>query len=442
MTPAQKISDLLASGHAPQALKAAQSLARAKPKDPQALDALARGYAATGDTPKALATYDRLIRVLPKHPKPRADKAHLLQLQGDAAAANEALRAALKLAPLDGSLLRMLSATDRLSVDDPAVQRLRSAWDTGALPPAQKIEGGFALAAALGADGLSYLSEANALQRRASPWSIASRQREITALQAALSKQPWPKVEPITGLKPIFVTGMPRSGTTLVEQILTSHSTVKGLGESAIPLRAAYKVIAHKTGFHALSALPPAAVTSIGTAIVQAVAQRGVAGGTYTDKTITSYMIAGLLKHLFPDAVIVFVRRDPRDIGWSIYRNYFRTGSHGYSNDLADIARQIKTVDQMVAFWHAQMPGLIEQIVYEDLVRDPEPQIRRLLALCGLPWEDACLHPERNTRAVATLSIDQVRQPIGPQAIGGWRARADYLAPLINELGEIGAPWD
>jgi hypothetical protein len=136
------------------------------------------------------------------------------------------------------------------------------------------------------------------------------------------------------------------------------------------------------------------------------------------------------------------VRRDPRDVAWSVYRNYFESGTHGYSNDMADIAAYIATVDDMIDFWRDMRPDSFLEIRYEDLVRNPEPEIRNILDYCGLTWEPACLKPEENTGSVKTLSVDQVRAPISPKSIGGWREYAAELEPLLSSLGDRVTTWD
>ena len=441
MSDIEKINKLLATGSGELALKQAKRLA-SRTKTPIVLDLLARAYQSQGDSTRALATFDRIAAIAPRHVKPLADKAHYLQTLGRRDDAEPVLRRALKLETESGSLLRLLSISSKLNATDPDVVRVRAAWDQGRLPPEQKIEAGYALFAALGADGLSYLSEGNAEQKRAAPSTFAERYREMAFLRSAYDARPWPTPKRQTNATPLFITGMPRSGTTLVEQILASHSTVKGTGETGLPVRAAFSVLQQGTRFRHLSKLNPDEYSLIGQRYVDGMAQIHKATGTYTDKSITTYLVAGILKDLIPNAKMIYVRRDPRDIGWSIWRNHFKVGTHRYANDQRDIARQIKAVTEMVSYWRAQDPDMFIEVSYEALVRDPGREIPALLAACDLPMEEACLHPERNTRSVQTLSIEQVRQPISPKSIGGWRAYADHLAPMIETLKALDVPWD
>ena len=441
MTEIEKVNKLLATGAFEAGLKQAKRLA-ARTKTPIVLDALARAYQANGDSTRALATFDRIAALVPRHVKPLADKAHYLQTLGRRDEAEAILRRALKLETESGSLLRLLSISAKLTPTDPDVMRVRAAWDAGRLPEDQKVEAGYALFAALGTDGLPYLAEGNAVQKRAAPSTFKDREAEMAALRAAFDTRPWPDAKRQTEAKPLFITGMPRSGTTLVEQILASHSTVQGTGETGLPVRAAFSVLQKGTQFRHLSKLTPEEYSLIGQRYVDGMAQIHKATGTYTDKSITTYLVAGILKDLIPNARMIYVRRDPRDIGWSIWRNHFKVGTHRYANDQRDIARQIKAVTFMVDYWRAQDPDMFIEVSYEALVRDPAREIPALLAACDLPMEEACLHPEKNTRSVQTLSIEQVRQPISPKSIGGWRAYADHLAPMIETLEELNVPWD
>jgi len=441
MTEIEKINKLLGTGQVDAALKQAKRLA-SRTKTPTVLDALARAYQANGDSTRALATFDRIAALVPRHVKPLADKAHYLQTLGRAAEAEPILRRAFKLETESGSLLRLLSISAKLTATDPDVMRVRAAWDDGRLPDDQKIEAGYALFGALGADGLPYLAEGNAAQKRAAPSTFKDREAEMAALRSAFDARPWPEPTRQMDAKPLFITGMPRSGTTLVEQILASHSTVQGMGETTLPVRAAFSVLQKGTKFRPLSGLSEAEYSLIGARYVDGMAQIHKATGTYTDKSITTYLVAGMLKDLIPNARMIYVRRDPRDIGWSIWRNHFKVGTHRYANDQRDIARQIKAMTYMIEYWRQQDPDTFVEVSYEALVRDPAREIPALLAACDLPMEEACLHPERNTRSVATLSIEQVRQPISPKSIGGWRAYAEHLAPMIETLEELNVPWD
>ena len=434
------IEQLLKRGEAAKAVTAAKSAIRVRPKDPNLLDLLARAYAAAGESNLALATYTRLIKLLPRQLKPLADRAHLMQQLGDMPGAEQGFRKALSLAPLNGTLLRMFVVTARLTPDDPVVTPFLSAWAAGTLPKQDRMQAGFALAQICRDDEFTFLHEANALQRSLSPWSIDGRHIEIAQLKRAFSQGDFPPInaptiDSVNAKRPIFITGMPRSGTTLVEQILSAHSQVSGYGETTLPMRAAYSVLADKSGFRPAHTLSSQDMTLIRDRYYQGIAHFHGPADVFTDKSIQTYMIMGLLEHIMPEARFVVVRRGAHDTALSIYRNYFETGRHGYSNSLMDIARYMATMEEMVAFWREKRPDSFVELSYEELVTNPEPQIRSLLDYCGLEWDEACLSPQNNERTVKTLSISQVRAPISAKSVGGWRKYETELAEFTRALG-------
>ena len=443
MSDIEDINKRLERGETDKALRLAKAEASRRPKDVKVLDLLARCYTAAGDYKFALGTYDRLSRLVPNAVGPLADKALLLQQTGDRQGAETALRRALKILPLEGALLRMLGATARLDPEDPQVAPIAQAWQRGRLAGPSRIQAGFALGKIYGPRGLPYLAEANHLQRQAFPWDISRRRKEVDGLKASMSARPWPVVKDAIGSqRPILVTGMPRSGTTLIEHILSCHPTVTAAGETGLTTRAVYSVLADKNVFRPVSALASADLATIGQRYLQGMEHFHRPGPVFTDKSIQSYMVMGLMHYILPQLRTIVVRRDPRDIGWSIYRNYFENGSHRYSNELSDIGRYIRMMEDMLEFWRRLRPEAFIEVRYEDLVRAQESETRRILEYCGLDWNAACLAPEANARAVKTLSVEQVRAPVSDKAVGGWRAYADHLAPLIDELGDLCRPWD
>jgi hypothetical protein len=248
-----------------------------------------------------------------------------------------------------------------------------------------------------------------------------------------------PLSTPAEGPRPIFVTGLPRSGTTLVEQILASHSAVTGGGELRFLLEEAYRLMGDPgRGFTRLAELSEGALAGFGRAYLDLLARAVPGAGVITDKSIQTHLVIGLVAKVLPWARILVVRRDPRDLGLSIYRNVFAPGTHLYAYDQADIAAYIATFEKMMAFWRAALPGRFEEIRYEDLVAEPEARTRALVAAAGLDWEEACLSFHESARQVATLSIQQVRQPIHGGAAGGWRRHAADLAPMIAALEREG----
>ncbi len=232
--------------------------------------------------------------------------------------------------------------------------------------------------------------------------------------------------------RPIFIVGMPRSGTTLVEQILASHPEVRGTGE----LTLLYCAILAGVPLYpdGLEHLDGKGLKAISKHYLMGLADLAEGARYATDKLPVNYERVGLIAEAFPEAPIIHLRREPLDVCVSCYTTIFFEGQ-SFSYDLEELGRYYRLYRDMMTHWKAVVPAdrLIE-LVYEDLVADPEPQIRRLLEHCGLPWSDACLRFHENERPVQTASATQVRQPLYSSSVGRWRRYEKHLQPLIDLL--------
>lgn len=283
-----------------------------------------------------------------------------------------------------------------------------------------------------------FLHPANAEMTALQPFDMQARSDEVEALITAFqgvdfTQSPDPTDQAVT---PIFVSGLPRSGTTLVEQIIASHPQVTGGGEMGHGLRTAYGLLGDPAkGLRRLTDLTAEDLQTFATRYCQGVQKTAGAAGHVTDKSIQTHLIIGLLKQALPTSRFIIVKRDPRDIALSIYKNVFAPGRHRYAYDLEDIATYIQSYDRMMEFWRKVMPGDLYEIAYEDLVEDTDPQSRALIAAAGLDWDDACLNFHENTRTVKTLSVHQVRQPIYRSSQQAWRRYETELQPFIRAYG-------
>lgn len=225
--------------------------------------------------------------------------------------------------------------------------------------------------------------------------------------------------------RPIFVLGLPRSGTTLVEQILSSHPQVEGAGE--LPLwaaqAAAFETLRGDAGTGAF-------LQAAARAALDVYARLAPGAARVVDKTPANLRWAGLIHLALPNAVIVHCRRDPRDVGLSMAMTYFapRADVATFGEDFALYWREL---DRLAGHWRDVLPkDRFVEVGYEALVREPDIQTRALVAACGLAWDDACLHPEANGRVVRTPSKWQARQPIAAGSVGRWRRYEPWLGPL------------
>lgn len=287
------------------------------------------------------------------------------------------------------------------------------------------------------------LQHAAMLARSAENWSLENE----TALTAAW-KQHLPPERFATrddrsrsGPRRIFIIGLPRSGTTLIERILTAHSQVQALGELK-NFGIVVKRLSGVTGPNLLTSDVIAAAAKLDPLDIAEAYTRETAylhdGSAYTiDKLPNNHEYAGLIRLAFPDALIIGLDRNPMDALFGAYKLLF-TGAHGWSYTQDDLADHYDQFRRLMAYWKAVMGDDLIDVSLEGLITDPEIQIRRLLDACGLPFEDACLSPHQAAGAVTTASAVQVRKPINAEGIGAWRRYGSQLAPLRDRLTEMG----
>jgi tetratricopeptide (TPR) repeat protein len=237
---------------------------------------------------------------------------------------------------------------------------------------------------------------------------------------------------------PIFVIGMPRSGTTLVEQILSAHPAVHGAGELRLVLELATGLATDSSEAspghsQRVQELDKQQVSDYAERQLQHLQRLQPEASHIVDKLPGNYFRLGLIKLLFPQAIIVHCRRDPMDTCWSCYQQNFERGLH-FSNNLQHLGQVFRGYQRLMLHWHALFPGQIIDISYEDLVTDPETVSRSLLQACGIDWNPQVLDFAQQRRSVTSASMWQVRQPLYRSSIGRWKAYRQYLQPLQQAL--------
>jgi hypothetical protein len=239
--------------------------------------------------------------------------------------------------------------------------------------------------------------------------------------------------------KPVFIIGMPRSGTTLVEQIIASHPQVHGAGELNDLWRTAEQIASFLPPGAQLpeniDQVRPEAWGFIGNQYVKTITQRSWDALRITDKLPFNYTLTGIIQLMLPNARIIHCRRDPLDTCVSCFMTSFGS-DRGFTRDLHMLGGTYRTYQDLMTHWHKVMPGRILDIVYEELVGDTEEQARKLIEHLGLAWDESCLEFYKNKRRVSTSSLAQVRQPVYKTSIERWRRYEKHLAPLINAIKE------
>lgn len=406
-----------------------------------------------GRLDSAITCYRRAIELKPEFAEAYNNLGNALQECGAVDAAYSAFEMAVTLAPRKGVFYRMLINTGRVAPASPQLKQLEAlASDLPSLPETERLEVHFALGMAYSdfgqpAKALPHLLEGNRLKRSRVQYDEAlvlelvdRTKATFTAKVLEVGHAPGPGCE-----LPIFVVGMPRSGTTLVEQILASHPCVHGGGE-LMDLPRLVAQLEHESGEGAFPELMAAAsherLTRAGAAYLAGVRALAPAATHIVDKLPENFLRIGLIKMILPEARIVHVARDPLDTCLSCFSKLF-TGNLAYTYDLAELGHYYRAYGDLMAYWREVLPeGALLDVRYEDVVTDLEGQARRLLAYCNIPWNDQCLTFNKTRRIVRTASSAQVRLPLYGSSVGRWHPYRDFARPLIDILGHVDQPSD
>ncbi|CDX31381.1 Sulfotransferase [Mesorhizobium sp. SOD10] len=284
-----------------------------------------------------------------------------------------------------------------------------------------------------------YFAEGNAIRRKAIVYDPVRTRGEFEAMKATFDAAFFEKHRPsgISDDTPIFVVGMPRSGTTLVEQIIASHPQVLGAGELNILKTAVGKQfpMSMPGGFPAgIADMPDKAFAEAGQAYLDMLHTRYPGYRHVTDKMPGNFLLVGFLHMMLPKAKIVHCARDAAATCLSIFKVHFRGDSHRYGYDLGELADFHNLYTDIMAHWHKVLPGVVHDVRYEDFVAEQEGQTRALMAYLGLPWDDKVLSFHETDRPVRTASAAQVRQPMYQGSVDLWKRYGDRLKPLLDKL--------
>jgi tetratricopeptide (TPR) repeat protein len=334
-------------------------------------------------------------------------------------------RDALRLHPACGDAWRGLSNIKTRPLSDADGEALRAQLRRADLRDEDRI----AIAYALGKheedrgchpEAFAALAQANALLRQRAPWSRQAFEGFVDAALVATKALP-PPLDPTLGREAIFIVGLPRSGSTLFEQILAAHPEVEGASElpdlgEVVQAESRRRNKPFPQWIHDASADD---WHRLGVDYLARTARWRAQRPRFTDKMPENWKLAGMLRAMLPGATVLDVRRDPLETGWSCFRQQFYQLPH-FSCDLADIGAYLRGCERAMDAWRARDPARIHLHRYEELLADPEARIRALLEACGLPFDPRCLAFHAATRSVRTASAAQVREPLrGDSALAG-----------------------
>ncbi len=418
------------------------------PDDPITLDTLGVVYTQTHAHEQAATVFRRAVALMPTHAPYRFNLATALVAAGDVEAAEHELEACIRLNPRYWKAHLTLAQLRRQTVTSNHVERLQSLLSQHEDNTEAQTYLNMALAKEYedSADypkAFEHFVRGKSAGRSARQYSIQSDEALFEALTNA-----FPEPQAVTAgcptEEPIFVIGMPRSGTTLVERIISSHPDVYSAGE----LQNFNTALKRASGSHSTSILGTETFEAASSLDWKQLGEnylastRPATGHTprFIDKLPHNFLYVGFIAHALPHAKVICLRRDPMDTCLSNFRQLFAQKSpyYGYSFDLLDTGRYYVLFDRLMAHWQRVFPGRILEMDYETLVESQEASSRHLLEFCGLPWHEACLHFEHNPAPVNTASAVQVRAPIYRSALKRWKKYDPQLSELQQLLIEAG----
>jgi tetratricopeptide (TPR) repeat protein len=431
-----------------EAAAAAERALALNPGSHDAINLMGRLAFERGDLDAALTCYRRALALKPDLADALNNMGNVLKELGRLQEAQEAYLAALQIDASVTGVYVNLADSKTFTPGDPHLAALEAlAAKTQGLSKTDRMQLDFALAKAYAdlkdhSRSFPHLLAANAQKRERIAYDEAATLALFARIEAAFTAE---RIAAKSGRGdtsrlPIFVLGMPRSGTTLVEQILASHRDVHGAGE----LKTLDEVLSGMPGADGAKLAFPEFVAAADGALIKAIGSRYVAAlrrlapeaKHVTDKMPSNFFFAGIIHLALPNARIIHTVRDPVDTCVSCFSKLF-SAEQNHTYDLGELGRYHRRYQALMAHWHRVLPqGRILDVRYEDVVADLEGQARRILDHCGLDWDARCLEFHQTKRPVRTASAAQVRRPIYQGAIGRWRAYEPYLGPLLAELNQ------
>lgn len=402
------------------------------------------------DYESAARIYQAQLAERPGQPKVWISLGHARRALGQRQRCIDAYRQAIALSPQSGEAYWSLANLKTLQIAADELGAMRRQLARRDLSGEERIYLCFAVGKALEdrncfAEAFEHYAEGNRLQHSRSNYQPDGLTDYVRRAKAFFTEEFFAERagQGAPCADPIFIVGLPRVGSTLVEQILASHSAVEGTMELPHMASIVKSLIDRKADGDEsqypglLSSLTANELYELGQRYIERTrAQRRVGKQFFIDKMPNNFAHVGLIKLMLPNARIVDVRRHPLACGLSLFKQLF-SHAQQFSYSLEDIGRYYRDYVELMAHFDSILPGRVHRVSYELLVEDTEAQVRSLLGSCGLPFEAACLEFHRNQRSIATPSSEQVRKPIFRQALDGWRNYERWLLPLREQLGEL-----
>lgn len=433
----------------PEAVTAFRRGLNLAPQEPEMQLALVTALMDERNDEESKRAIDDLLALAPQMPEAHYQHGVWLANRGDFTGARTALEKALELEPTYDQAALYYTYITPLSPDAPLVTRLRRRAEKDEWRgPGQGANVHFALGYVFDKakhydEAFKHYLEANRLQRSLVDYSTDAQRKLQSSMQEVFGPAFIARSAAFgnPSEKPLFIVGMPRSGTSLLEQILTCHPDIRGGGEMTF----LHAELRRRMGPRLMDDFASAVRTfsdpewaELAASLLAHLDQLAPSARHVTDKMPSNFMMLGQLHALFPRARIIHCRRDVLDTCVSCFTTSFKQG-HKFSNDLRELGEYYRLYEEAMAYWRKVLPShVLYEVDYEDIVTDIEREVRPILSHCGLDWDSACLDFQQNQRAVSTASVYQVRQPIYSTAIGRWKRYESHLGPLLEALGHTG----
>lgn len=443
-----KANLFLAANRIPEAAELAKQIARSSKEDPQSQDMAGGIFSRCGDHESAHQCYERAVALAPNNSAHHYNLAAVKRFLGDDRGAEAAWDKVISLNPKDYEAYHLRSDLRKQTPESNHIGALQSLIKKGISDWRGEVSICFALAKECEdieeyRESFAWLQRGADLRRGHMSYQVENDLETIDKIIQVYSEQSYTAIaEGYGNSEPIFIVGLPRTGTTLVDRIVSSHDQVHSAGELNSFALAMTRLAQSEAGrklprMELVEQTAKIDFNALGRAYIDST--RGVVDNTrcFTDKMPLNFLYCGLIHRALPQAKIIHVTRSPMDACYAIYKRLFKD-AYPMSYNLDDLGRYYLAYRRLMRHWYQLMPGVIHPVSYEELINDQEATSRRLIEHCGLEWQNECLRFEKNRAPSTTASASQVRQPIYRSSLAKWRHYEKQLAPLQERLRSAG----
>ena len=432
----------LSQGQLDNALKSFEWAVAYGPEYAEAHNSLGAALQELKQFEKAKVSFKKAVALNPQYAQGLHNLAIICEIINLPDEASEYYEKALAVEPNYAEAYRNQSRTKKYTKNDPQIAQMQSIYSNDNLSISDKVHINFALAKVnedLGnqKDFFKHLDEGSRLRKKQLNYNI-NETEEFHSSLIRLFSEDQPKIKQLSlgplDIRPIFIVGMPRSGTSLVEQIISSHHSVHGAGELNNFKNVVTPALKNYIG-NLTNTINEDDLLSIRKNYIKSLMDLNVSEKIITDKMPVNFRMIGLILTAIPEAKIIHLTRNPKATCWSNYKHYF-ANENGFTFDQEDLARFFILYQELMGFWHKSFPNKIHDISYERLTTHQEDETQKLLKYCELDWDNNCLNFHKNTRAVHTASASQVRQKMYQGSSDAWKKYEKFLQPLIMGLNQ------